>query len=537
MKNCLRALFIFCSVISTFAKTPPIIAEVISVRGVVTKLLPHTLEATPAKVGDKLPLDSSIFTRKKSIVKLKFIDNSKMTLRPKSKIVLKRKLLESRKVNLTSLLVGKIRVYVEKKSKQERVKFLIKTRTVSLGVRGTEFDASYFPKTERTSLLTYEGEVEASKLDLVGTKSKSVAKVGRGKFLSIDSTSTKKTTSLFKRPVTISKNQFEALKNHDPLSDLKESKPIQSKVVNNLDGGLVDINTGHYIPPTVVKVGSNVVKKTLIGSFKPEDGSYVPPKGLALDEEKGFVLASKDKDVTPKEVENLNKKLALEKIEKKDSLSNKLKVQMELISQKINVEKKDSSNFFGQTHSKNGSRASLTYTHGLSSSLEVSVKLGVTRIEYDPSMSAEQVFEDKFYYNAGVGFNFQLLENWNLRTLASLEEKTFLDQGFFSSSFQRIYYRKVLIPKIRVSLLYNLKSYNLENLYFEAGVIASKGRQKEHIHVEEGLGVSGKIHYVINKSKNHELKTHIFYENETQDTSEFNHRRKELGVGVSYSFF
>ena len=63
------------------------------------------------------------------------------------------------------------------------------------------------------------------------------------------------------------------------------------------NGGLVDLDTGLYIPPA--KPGK------VIGKID-NNGKYIPPKGLKLDPHKGFVAIKKDAE---DKAEKLNEKL------------------------------------------------------------------------------------------------------------------------------------------------------------------------------------------------------------------------------------
>ena len=139
------------------------IAKVMKIKGSATKLLPGSVEATQVSVGDELSEDTSIVTGPKSFIRVKFIDNSVMSIGADSKIVISEMSKDS--PGIISLLKGRIRTEVEKLQGEEEHKFYVRTRTAAMGVRGTEFQTIYNPDNHVTSLLTYKGEVAIVKLD------------------------------------------------------------------------------------------------------------------------------------------------------------------------------------------------------------------------------------------------------------------------------------------------------------------------------------------------------------------------------------
>ena len=119
-----------------------------------------------------------------------------------------------------------------------------------------------------------------------------------------------KKTSL---PVKISPKQLTVLYKNDELKEafeLKETKtdellaqadqnaPLEG--VNNLktgdyaprSGGFLDLETGLYVAPgkkSQFNKNLGVYEDKNIGNLSPKTGEYIPPKGLKLDAQKGFV--------------------------------------------------------------------------------------------------------------------------------------------------------------------------------------------------------------------------------------------------------
>ncbi len=133
-------------------------AKVILVKGKVTQLAPGELLARKVSKDDLLKIDTSILTGKGSFIRMILQDGSTLSLGPESKIVLNQIGATSADKSVIGLLKGSIRNKVEKAA-DGKMHFFIKTKTAALGVRGTEFETVYGPKTGVTSLLTYKGSV------------------------------------------------------------------------------------------------------------------------------------------------------------------------------------------------------------------------------------------------------------------------------------------------------------------------------------------------------------------------------------------
>ena len=93
-------------------------------------------------------------------------------------------------------------------------------------------------------------------------------------------------------------------------------------------GGFLDLETGLYVAPgkkSQLNKKLGVYEDKSIGSLSSKTGKYIPPKGLKLDAEKGFVPA--EKLIDEKEIKKLEEKI-------KD-LNQGLKKQKQVFSKKI----------------------------------------------------------------------------------------------------------------------------------------------------------------------------------------------------------
>ncbi len=340
------------------------IAEAVIVRGNITVLELGELQAKKVTKGTRFKKDASILTGKRSFIRVRYLDKSTVSLGPNGKMVINQ--IGKKGVGLISLIKGKLRSKVIKKN-QKIVKekkshlLLIKTKTASLGVRGTDFQVIYNKTNNATSLLTYEGEVQMAKNERLKSRpsfktkkdsdilleqqkkmekvlqSKKSVIVRQGQFSGV--TPKLKKTSL---PVKISPKQFTVLYKNDELkeaSDLKEIRPDKLLAqadqnaplegVNDIktgnyaprSGGFLDLETGLYVAPgkkSQLNKDLGVYEDKNIGNLSLKTGEYIPPKGLKLDAQKGFVpdeTLTDPKDIKGREevIKNLNEDLQTQK--------------------------------------------------------------------------------------------------------------------------------------------------------------------------------------------------------------------------------
>lgn len=343
----------FCFLLTSFSFAATDFATVVTVKGKATKLLPGAMSAKIVKVGDKVPQDTSLVTGKRSYVILRLSDDSKVTVGPKSKMVLSYSANESG--SILSLLKGRLRTKVEKNKNKS---LYITTRTAALGVRGTEFQTIYNPENKMTNLLTFNGEVAMAKIkeedikyknktstkyqrtrdnevkviktnykvpvigtdeveDLINKRAPEVVKAGQ---FSVTVGAHQKVS----KPVKISPVQLTLLYANKTMEnserpirrDIADAKglgllpqadqvaPLEGYYDKNTgdyapkSGGVIDMSTGLYVPPgknSVFDERKGVYVAKSVGDLDSVTGDYVSPKGLALDPKKGFVVSKNSK--------------------------------------------------------------------------------------------------------------------------------------------------------------------------------------------------------------------------------------------------
>jgi hypothetical protein len=312
------------------AEANQVIGSVSKLRGDVSMLEVGFREAKKVVVGQSVTKEASILTTDKSFIQITLIDKTQVSLGPNSKMILDQTPTES--VGLITLLKGKIRTEVIKNSEttNSTEKFFVKTRSAAMGVRGTNFETIYNPENNITNLITFRGQValvKTEKLESVSAnlhtalERKETVLVEKGTFAAI-SDNLKNATL----PVKLSPVQYTGLKLNTEMSDespvSKEDFQVELKktieeyaqiskqeqkqdnsaehvydaknqVLRPTAGGVVDLETGIYVPPTIDKKNYN--QELNIYELKSEKGevteagTYIAPKGVILDASKGFI--------------------------------------------------------------------------------------------------------------------------------------------------------------------------------------------------------------------------------------------------------
>lgn len=116
------------------------------------------------KKNQKIKRDGLVKTGKSSLLRLKFSNGTLLNIGPESSMVISHE--EKEKPHLVELIRGKLRGVVDPKQKPSAGydhKMIIKTRSASIGVRGTDFVVVHNDKNHITSNITLKGEVDLHK--------------------------------------------------------------------------------------------------------------------------------------------------------------------------------------------------------------------------------------------------------------------------------------------------------------------------------------------------------------------------------------
>lgn len=110
------------------------------------------------KVGDRVQFGDKISVAAKSLAVVELDDGSKIKINELSQVVLKKNELVEAEVTLGSVFFN----IIKRNTKDRAVKFKVKARQVSLGVRGTEFFVSLGKMKDDVWMCVNEGLVEAA---------------------------------------------------------------------------------------------------------------------------------------------------------------------------------------------------------------------------------------------------------------------------------------------------------------------------------------------------------------------------------------
>lgn len=155
MKVLVLFVFLIMTISTAFAGA---VAEVMKLKGEVKVLVKNKL--TVLAVGDEIEEGNSVLTSKGSFTQIKFMDNSVMNIAPNSNVLIHQ--FKKSKPGIIGLLKGKIRTKVSKdymNMPKGKSKLFIKTSSVAMGVRGTDFEVSHNVLTGETTMVVFEGKV------------------------------------------------------------------------------------------------------------------------------------------------------------------------------------------------------------------------------------------------------------------------------------------------------------------------------------------------------------------------------------------
>ncbi|MCB9061655.1 MAG: FecR domain-containing protein [Halobacteriovoraceae bacterium] len=241
------------------------------------------------KQGSLVPEGAIVSTSKASVARLKLVDSSIITVGPNSNVEIKK--MDKKGPGVLNLLQGKIRANVEKESTGEKTKLYITTKTAAMGVRGTEFQATFNPKNSITGLLTFRGEVVMSKVQNISLlknittiesafKNEFAVRVQKGQFSKAEVDREKPV-----RPVRIAPKQFASMQKNETLLTTTPDFKVGAQHEHRIAG----------IPDSIIETNHEFLKEELIKS------NFVQNDQIALVEKdlKDHDFKAEDFDVMP----------------------------------------------------------------------------------------------------------------------------------------------------------------------------------------------------------------------------------------------
>lgn len=268
-------------------------------------------KSVPLKKGDALNEGEVVQTGKKSFVQIKITDQGVVNVGPESQITINQ--LEDQKPRIIGILKGQIRATFDGKKTKDH-KLIVKTKSASMGVRGTDFHVIYNGKNNITSTISYEGEVElSSKFSMNQKGSDNIfgedkVKVQPGQFSGVYSKN-----GYVNEPVRFSPKQWAALKKNTEirLEEKKAEKPKEVDVKklkekkNNFEKDIVNHHAKENdgIPSDLLGDTYRDIQKKEVDLYKPKQGGYIdlktaiyvaPPKGSRYDPKEDMYYPPED---------------------------------------------------------------------------------------------------------------------------------------------------------------------------------------------------------------------------------------------------
>ena len=170
------------------AGDPKPVIEALSPNGKVN-IVRNKVPLNNVGVGTNLEVGDEISTDSNTAVDIRYPDESLIRLGFNTQFIIQK--LEREKnvwISIHNFVKGNVRALVRKLAGKgaDIVHFELRTRSGTIGVRGTEFVAQYFPETGKTRLYTLEGKVLLGAAGIDFRKSKQFVEVSAGEESSVE---------------------------------------------------------------------------------------------------------------------------------------------------------------------------------------------------------------------------------------------------------------------------------------------------------------------------------------------------------------
>lgn len=290
----------------------------IGVAAVVKGRVGKKVGATQAflREGDKIEEGAIITTSSDGFAKIVLLDQTQLVIGPNASMAMEN--LRANSPGIVSLLQGTVRSKVVKDpmapnpAAPPKTKFIFRTKSATMGVRGTDFQVIYNPENKITSLITYEGGVamvknpEGSESSTALTRLLSNEKtvlVTEGRFASSLPALADPTI-----PTRLSPAQFEAMKASDPGALARTSgmtlgssssgssssgSPIPPGVNPKTfaaAGGVLERQLGNIARNSIIDAPASAGLPPPEGIYDRKNGAYAPPAGGFVDVKTGLYV-------------------------------------------------------------------------------------------------------------------------------------------------------------------------------------------------------------------------------------------------------
>lgn len=325
-------------------------------------------------------------------------------------------------------------------------------------------------------------------------------------------------------------------------------------------GGVLDINSGLYIPPekdSVFNGKSKVFVPTdSSGRIDSETGQYVTPKGVKLDSVKGFIARgskNKDQQVLLAQVDNLNRATKvkfwagddLSKVEaptfKHWSETEKLSKDIIEIETFGYTESFESTNETGGTSrslkSESAKRLLIRWSHNSESKWQPITSFGFKATEYSTTERGTLGQPTRDGVMLGIGVRYNLSSRWNFLSELFMEQELYMN-----SENSNLYLKRVSVPKLKLGFEGAL--FKTGRFSFDTHLYLVMAMPKESGSHELGMGLGYGLDLLPRWWLNRKwtLYTGFSLQNQSQSVSntgfkaDNSHAKAGVKLGVGYQF-
>ena len=610
-----RLLIIFLFAFSVYAKKNPV-ATVVKVRGKVTQLRPGALIASRLKLGDKLTEDTSVLTGRGSFVRIRFVDSSTVNLGPKSKFVINKiKKNEAGIITLLKGKL-RTKVKEENDSKKNKFFIKTQTAALGVrgtdfqtiynpenkitnlltyngkvAIKKIESEQMKRDIDETTSEV--EGVTRSSTGDFIVQKkvSKSLSSeeklekllaredvvVVKGGQFSGASESQKMASS----PVMISPVQLTVLYKNDEFLQKKKNR-MRPVDVDKFDqkqfllkqepqevppegfydkktghfapkaGGLIDLETGLYIPPTDLSSFDKkrgIYMPKVAGKIDGTTGEYVIPKGLKLDSKKGFVPKGEQSPELIAMSKGLNSSLLISKPKTVTKVVEELYSSKELFAKDIvgfevftfSYEQDLTNNSMEGDRSllaEDSNALRISWNHSTGGIYQPMTGLEFKKIEFT-QYSSDFSKPDGSLIHMFLGLRRFLGNRWNLEFLAALDQE-FVPYYLDNSGSLVKEFKRATIPKVKLGFAGRLLNYKRFRLHLSGHGTWLLEKETADLKTKQGFGAQFELggQYYFSPKKWLELKLRSLAESQKIEATSFTAdlTRKVNGLALNFNF-
>nr|BFD63611.1 hypothetical protein BdHM001_22920 [Bdellovibrio sp. HM001] len=249
------------------------------VKGGVQIQSPGKAEAA-AKVGAKVYEGDKVITAADSRAKIVMSDRNVLNLNPDTTIEIatyQNDPATGKKNVEIKLGAGKLRANVEQNYDGEKNKFQVKTPTAVAGVRGTQFQTGFDPKTSMTSIVTFKGSVAVMAVNPQGRPMGQPVIVKKGQM-----TTTAPNSTAPEAPKALPKEEIKQIENDSLATNIPPAVPATESGASREIASEAPATVGPEAAPTTSMIDSKDMDLGMAKEIKPVAGTATAPPNTTV---------------------------------------------------------------------------------------------------------------------------------------------------------------------------------------------------------------------------------------------------------------